>query len=83
MKSLDNQGTLIGKRRGRLWPRKGRISSVKSLHCVADGIKKRLPISSLESIEQLAPRWGGNGLNKMHKDNDIGSKQSRIDLNQE
>ncbi|MFT9635981.1 hypothetical protein ACMZ49_01560 [Alcaligenes phenolicus] len=83
MKSLDNQGILIGKRRGRLWPRKGRTSSAKSLSCVADGIKKRLPISSLESIEQLAPRWGGNGLNKMHKDNDIGSKQSRIDLNQE
>lgn len=47
------------------------------------GIKKRLLISSLESIEQLAPCWGGNGLNKMHMDNDIGSKQSRIDLNQE
>lgn len=47
------------------------------------GIKKRLPSSSLESIEQLAPCWGGNGLNKMHRDNDIGSKQSRIDLNQE
>lgn len=47
------------------------------------GIKKRLPMSSLESIEQLAPCWGGNGLNKMHKGNDIGSKQSRIDLNQE
>lgn len=40
-------------------------------------------MSSLESIEQLAPCWGGNGLNKMHMDNDIGSKQSRIDLNQE